>query len=64
MRMLNRLIWCLIVPGLTAGLAACDKKERVPLPKTDAGEIRQVAVAAVGVLESAAGESRIDGSRR
>jgi hypothetical protein len=48
---MNRLLSCAIVLGLTAGLSACDKKERMPLPRTAAGEIKQQAKEAVGAVE-------------
>lgn len=40
---MNRLLAWLIVLGLATGLSACDKKEKVPLPKMAAGEIKQQA---------------------
>jgi predicted small lipoprotein YifL len=40
---MNRLLSWLIVLGLAAGLAACDKKERVPLPKVGTAEVEQHA---------------------
>lgn len=40
---MNRPLSWLLVLGLTVGISACDKKEGVPLPKTDAGEVKQQA---------------------
>jgi predicted amino acid racemase len=51
---MNRLLSCLIVLGLATGLSACDKKEKVPLPKMAAGDIKQQAKLAVGAVENAA----------
>lgn len=51
---MNRLLSWLIVPGLAVGISACDKKERVPLPKTGAGEVKQQAREPVGAVENAA----------
>ena len=48
---MNRLLSWLIVLGLAVGISACDKKERVPLPKTGAGEVKQQAKEAVGAVE-------------
>ena len=48
---MQRVMSCLIVLGLVLDISACDKKERVPLPKTDAGKVEQKsreAVAAAG----------------
>lgn len=51
---MNRLLSWLIVLGLAVGISACDKKEKVPLPKTGAGEVKQQAKEAVGAVENAA----------
>jgi hypothetical protein len=48
---MNRPLSWLIVLGLTVGISACDKKEGVPLPKTDAGEVKQQAKEPVGAVE-------------
>ncbi len=50
---MNRLLSWLIVLGLAAGFSACDKKERVPLPKTGGGEVKQQAREAVGAVQNA-----------
>lgn len=44
---MNRLSLRLVVLGLVAAMAACDKKERVPLPRTGAGEVKQQAKEAI-----------------
>lgn len=51
---MKRLIAWLIALGLAAGLAACDKKEKVPLPRTATGEVKQQAKAAPGAVQDAA----------
>ena len=48
---MNRPLTWLIVLGLTVGISACDKKEGVPLPKTDAREVKQQAKEPVGAAE-------------
>jgi hypothetical protein len=40
---MNRFLSCLIALGLAVGISACDKKERMPLPKTGASEVKQQA---------------------
>lgn len=51
---MKRFLAWLIVPGLALSISACDKKERVPLPRVGAGEVKQQAKEAVGALENAA----------
>jgi len=40
---MKRVLSWLIALELVLGIAACDKKERVPLPKTGASEVKQQA---------------------
>jgi len=48
---MNRPLSWLLVLGLTVGISACDKKVGVPLPKTDAGEVKQLAKEPVGAVK-------------
>lgn len=47
----HHLSW-LIVLGLAAGIAGCDRKEVTPKPKTGAQETKQQARTPVGALET------------
>ena len=61
---MNRPLSWLIVLGLTVGISACDKKEKVPLPKTDAREIKQHAKEPVGAVEKRSRISLSDAIRQ
>ena len=51
---MNRLLSWLLVPGLAAGISACDKTQVAPLPKMGAAEVKQQASEAVGTVQNAA----------
>ena len=55
----HHLSW-LIVLGLAAGMAACDRKEVSPRPKTGAWEVKQQARTPVSAVEKRPQSGSID----
>ena len=59
----HHLSW-LIVLGLAAGMAACDRKEVSPRPKTGAWEVKQQARTPVSAVEKRFQSGSIDATGR
>lgn len=59
----HHLSW-LIVLGLAAGMAACDRKEVSPRPKTGAWELKQQARTPVSAVKTRVQSGSIDATGR
>ncbi len=59
----HHLSW-LIVVGLAAGMAGCDRKEVTPRPKTVGWEVKQQARTPVGAVKTRVQSASIDATGR